>query len=142
MFHEDGIEVYLKPAGDENDNIRLAEFQLPESQTIEDDKKTPGCAILARHEGLKVVVRPSRDFKMHSASALIIQITREPVAKAWTKTSWNRHPVQRSKSHEQFEQSTFCEFDRHTGAKKPCKREREYVAIAMPKANEGEYSCT
>lgn len=129
MFHDDGLEVYLKPAGDENDNIKLAEFELSETRTVEGDERTRRCAVLARHDRLKVVVRPSREFKMHSASALIIQINLDSMP----NKVFNRYVIQRSQANGQFEQAFIRVSD--TAKAKTATRQME---IAMSKADEGE----
>lgn len=133
MFHDDGLEVYLKPAGDENDNIRLAEFELSESQNVEGDERTRRCAVLARHGDLKVVVRPSRDFKMHQASALIIKTNLD----FSTRKLGNIDVIQRSKAHEQFEILRIHASD-VAGPWRATKLDRR--AITMSKVDEGERS--
>ena len=133
MFHEDGLEVYLKPAGDENDNIRLAEFELSGPQNDEGDERTCRCAVLARHGNLRIIVRPSREFKMHQASALIIKTNLDFSA----KSLGNREVIQRSKAHEQYEILDIQVSD-VAGPWRDTKRERK--AITMSKADEGERS--
>lgn len=128
MFHPDGIEVYLKPAGDRNDKVKIAEFPLPESDTIAGDERNRRCAVLARSGGLKVVVRLSPEFKLHSASALVYITTLDSMA----ATSWNVTNIQRSRAHEQLETTKIDESDREKSAK------REIIQrVSMTKAYQG-----
>lgn len=65
MIHEDGIEVYLKPGGSENEDIKFAEFALPDSDYDEKsgEAQVNRCTVLAREGAFSVVVRCSPGFE-------------------------------------------------------------------------------
>ncbi|KAF2168345.1 hypothetical protein M409DRAFT_21779 [Zasmidium cellare ATCC 36951] len=72
MIHEDGIEVYLKPHGTENEDVKFAEFPPRDFESFEGEgeERNKRCLILAHQGNFDVVVRCHPHFKMYSASGL------------------------------------------------------------------------
>lgn len=129
MFHDDGIEVYLKPAGDENDRVKLAEFPLPKSQVIEGDERNRRCAILAQHGKFRIIVRLSPEFKMYKASALLLEYHLD----YRLHRPRNLRIQQRSKAYEQIEVDGFPLYE----VDRPSNKVGQ-MAISMTKVEEGE----
>jgi hypothetical protein len=72
MKHQDGIEVYLKPVGDNHIGSRYHEH-APATMVSNAFDKT--CTIfLKRHTCFLVVVRFRDDFEMHGAAAVRIKV--------------------------------------------------------------------
>ncbi|KAK4504751.1 hypothetical protein PRZ48_002713 [Zasmidium cellare] len=99
MIHEDGIEVYLKPHGPENEDVKFAEFALRDFETYKGDgeERNKRCLVLAREGNFDIVVRCHPSFRMYSASAIRI-VARDGRARPGTL---NGITVQRSRIFEQ-----------------------------------------
>jgi len=80
MLHPDGMEVYLKPAGEDNEGRKFAEFPAHDNNTTtaaEGDHERR-CTVLASNNNLTVVVRCQAPFTMYHASALLVQVDQRP----------------------------------------------------------------
>lgn len=76
MIHPDGIEVYLKPAGEQGDTLKYAELPVPsdDSSCATDDRFHMRTIVLAHDEDFQVVLRCQPSFEMHAASALFVRV--------------------------------------------------------------------
>ncbi|KAK4548193.1 hypothetical protein LTR36_010062 [Oleoguttula mirabilis] len=102
MIHPDGIEVYLKPAGEDNEGRKYAEFpvSLDGSLNATDSDRVQRSTILASDEDIAVVVRCDSKFEMYTASALLVQIQDDCATPAGLDFH-RRRVVQRSRVYEQ-----------------------------------------
>ena len=75
MIHEDGIEVYLKPHGSENEDVKFAEFPLHNLEISEavEGRRNRRCFVLAHEGNFDVVFRCLPQFEMFSASAVLVE---------------------------------------------------------------------
>lgn len=69
MYHKDGIEVYLKPHGDDFETTKLREIPLERSHQDEERER---CVVYKTSAAFCIVIRFSDHFDMESASALSI----------------------------------------------------------------------
>lgn len=67
MHHEDGIEVYLKPLGENFATTKLREIPIEQDQSEPRHKR---CVVYKTAASFAVVLRFSDDFNMGAASAL------------------------------------------------------------------------
>ena len=73
MYHEDGIEVYLKPGGEGTKNVKFAEFPVLEfnREALTDEHLNRRCVIHAQDgKVFQVVIRLRPEFDMFAASAI------------------------------------------------------------------------
>lgn len=76
MIRPDGIEVYLKPHGPENEDVKFAEYSPRDLDTFEAEaeERNKRCVILAEEGAFDVVIRCLPYFNIYSASAISIMI--------------------------------------------------------------------
>jgi hypothetical protein len=70
MIHDDGIEVYLKPGGDDEQHLRRCELEEEPSE----DGKYRQCHVLVGNEDLKVVIRFGETFRLFTADCIHVVI--------------------------------------------------------------------
>lgn len=136
MKHPDGIEVYLKPAGKENENLRYAEYPVREDGSFADHLNTYNCRgmVLATKKPFTIVVQCDKSFGPHEASALLISThTAQEVPKGATQC--NRRVVQRSLMYEQSE--TKCFVYRYAPADSSTTNTDITKRLHMPSAAQG-----
>lgn len=76
MYHRDGIEVYLKPAGQSMENLRFREYD-PDPAREKGSTSMKGYVIAtpkSASDGFRIVVRFSDTFNTYTASAVQVAI--------------------------------------------------------------------
>lgn len=87
MIVADGIEIYLKPAGDEGDYLKFPELELPPNNNDEGHSKN--CFIPYSDKPFQIVVKYPDNFDMPSASAVHVGCI------GMDASNWRNYPKER-----------------------------------------------
>ncbi|KAK5132337.1 hypothetical protein LTR08_009172 [Meristemomyces frigidus] len=139
MIHPDGIEVYLKPAGEENEGLRYAEFPVrnEDGTTFADGDRERHSIILADGKSVTVVVRCAPTFKMQNASALLV-IVADGYKCAVDERMTGKFVIQRSFAYEQWSAAS-SSVRKRTDIEREHTRKIPFSMIAHVQALSGKF---